>query len=264
MVRQSALFAAALLLSACGSGEPDTAAAPQPPAVTAAAPATPPAAGSAKAEAQVSATVLNFLEVDPVTGPAPVRMLITPDYLRVDGGDSDSGFVLFERKTRRIYSVVHELQRIVLVAPEQTAPETPPDARLEARPVPDSGMPAIGDTQPVHHQFFSNQQHCYDMVNVPGMLDGARAVMQDYERTLAAQQASSLNTLPEDVLTPCYLANTMYDNAHRLQLGFPVEEWGPDGYRRSLVGFEENVKVNASTFEIPFEYQLVNAGVVNM
>jgi hypothetical protein len=24
-----------------------------------------------------------------------VRMLITPDFLRVDGGDSDSGFVLF-------------------------------------------------------------------------------------------------------------------------------------------------------------------------
>jgi hypothetical protein len=160
--------------------------------------------------------------------------------------------------------VVHQLQRIVLVAPEQAAPEAPPGVLLESRPVPDSGAPSVGGAQPLHHQFFSNQQHCYDMVNVPGLLDGARAVMEDYERTLAAQQAGSLNTLPEDIRTPCYLANALYDNARRLKLGFPVEEWGPDGYRRSLVGFEENVPVNASSFEIPFDYQLVNAGVVNM
>lgn len=47
----------------------------------------------------VEATVLRFTDIEPQGEPTPVRMIITPEHIRIDDGSDGKTFVLFRAAT---------------------------------------------------------------------------------------------------------------------------------------------------------------------
>ena len=212
------------------------------------------------AAGQVMVTILDFIEVEQGTDPYSTRMLISDRYLRVDEGDGTEGYVLFDRKKQRIFSVVNDNESIVVVDPANPLQPVPDDLKIRTDKIVLDDMPTISGVQPSYYQFYANDILCYHLVAADGLLPKVTSILKEYQSVLAAQQQESLGFTPTELLTPCYLANYIYAPTLYIMKGFPIEQWDIAGYRRSLQEIRENVAVNETLFSLPDEYQYFSIG----
>lgn len=64
-----------------------------------------------------TATAVYFNEVERGAEPYTTRMLITPQFLRIDYGIDNDDFILLDRKHPAIYSVNHDDRTILVIEP---------------------------------------------------------------------------------------------------------------------------------------------------
>jgi hypothetical protein len=210
--------------------------------------------------AELDATVLWFEEQEAGTDVYPVRMLVTGAFLRIDDGTDGSDFVLMDRGTRIIYSVSHEEQTTMEIVYQAATAKLPDSLKLTEDVQTDEQAPAIAGKTPRHVRLLANGTSCYEAVIVPDLLKEETAVLVQYERTLGDRQLNTLQQVPADIQTPCYLARYAYAPARHYLLGFPIQEWDGAGYRRALVNYSEAGRVAASLFEVPAAYQRYRIG----
>lgn len=208
----------------------------------------------------VSATMLAFQESEEGIEPYMTRMLVTEEYVRIDEADSADGYVLYDRKHRRIYSVLHESEQILVVDPSQPLTATPDSLKLTDKVIEDNNVPAVGGIKPKHYQFYANETLCYDVIAIDGFLPKVTAVLEDYQKVLAAQQQKTIALTPPELQTPCFLANYVYAASSYMSKGFPFEQWNVEGYRRTLVDFEEGKMVDKKLFSLPEGYGFFSLG----
>jgi hypothetical protein len=67
--------------------------------------------------AQTQAALLLYRVVSPGEAAYFNRLLSTPAFLRLDKGAQDSGYILYDRRQRVIYSVDHEARSILVIEP---------------------------------------------------------------------------------------------------------------------------------------------------
>jgi hypothetical protein len=204
-------------------------------------------------------TLLEFQEAESGIDPYQTRMLVSDDFIRVDdGGD---GFVLFDRESKQIFSVLASSQRILVVDPQTPLGEAPDELTIESKLIQDDQMPMVYDKKPQYHQFSANGTHCYNVIAVNGLLPKVVEALTDYQRVLSAQQQENLNNTPPELQTPCFLANYVYGTIDYLEQGFPIEEWDDaTGYRRSLIHFDDTYQVDDDIFELPEGMNLLTIG----
>lgn len=208
----------------------------------------------------VPATVLRFTVQEPGSDPYPARYTITDRYLRIDDDDPASGFILFDRGRRTVYSVSHEERTILELPPVPHGTAPPPGYRQATVRQQDARAPRIGGRRPVHLQFRANGNICYDVIEVPGLLEPATAALKEYAELAGKRQQATLDTLPVDIRTPCYLLRYAYGTGLPYRQGLPIREWAPDGYRRALLDYHENVPVAAALFDLPKGYDRQRLG----
>ena len=216
------------------------------------------------ANEEVLATILEFDEVEAGVDPYKTRMTITGRFIRIDDSEETDGFVLFDREKKRIFSVVHSSESILVVDPVKPLQEVPDDLKIRAELLEDDAMPKIAGVQPSYFQFYANEQLCYHLVAVPGFLPDITSALQSYRMVLAAQQQETLLITPPELQTPCFLANYIYASHLYMSKGFPIEQWDVTGYRRSFSGVEENAAVAKSLFTLPEQYQFMSIGGGNL
>lgn len=212
----------------------------------------------------VMATILEFEEVDADVEPYITRMTVSDRYIRIDDSAEVDGFVLYDRIKKRIFSVVHGNQSILVVDPVKPLEATPEGLEIKSVLVKDDQAPSLGGIKPDYYQIFANEQLCYHLVAVDGFLPDVSAALQSYQMVLAAQQQASLINTPEELQTPCFLTNYIYAQAEYGSKGFPVQQWDASGYRRSLAGIEENVSVDGAIFDLPVDYGYFSIGAGNL
>lgn len=210
----------------------------------------------------VQALVLEFQEVEQGSEPYPTRMLITDEYIRIDEAGEEEGYVLFDRKNGRIFSVLHESEQIMVVDPLKPLSDPPDNLQLHEQVIIDEKAPSVGSSQPIHYQFYANDTLCYHVIALDNFLPEATRALQDFQNILAAQQQETLDSTPKELQTPCYLANYIYAAGHYMSKGFPFEQWDIQGYRRSLINFEKGRQVDKSLFKLPQGYEFFSVGGV--
>jgi hypothetical protein len=208
----------------------------------------------------VPATVLRFDVQEPGSDPYPARYTITDRFLRIDDADPGSGFILFDRGRHTVYSVSHDERTILELAPVAHGKAAPRSYRQTTVRREDAQAPLVGGRKPLHLQFRANGDTCYDVISVPGLLAPATAALQEYAVLSGHRQQVRLDTLPADIRTPCYLLRYAYGSGLPYQQGLPIREWAPDGYRRTLLDYRENVPVAASLFKLPADYDVLRLG----
>jgi hypothetical protein len=201
------------------------------------------------------ATVLWFDEREPGVEPYRTRMIVVRDFVRMDDGADTDDFVLFDRRTGTIHSVSHEDRTVLEVPAREVQREPPYELELTEFRQPQEDAPKIAGRTPEHLVFNVNGQTCYEVVAVPDLLEDAVVALRQYHRSLAGEQAQTLDWTPPEMQTPCMLANVVFHPARHLAYGFPIQEWDYRGYVRALSDYREGVTVEADLFRLPEDYR---------
>lgn len=203
------------------------------------------------AAAELTGSVLWFMEQEAGGEPYRVRYLITEGYLRSDEGSDDGDFLLFDREQQQVYNVIPDNQSIVQIDGKGARPAVPETLSLQVTAAADEKAPKLDGKTPVLVELRADKQLCYSAVVVPAFYEPARLAFVELAQALALQQTRTIDSTPSEFQTPCFLANFLYASDFHLQRGLPLLEWSPAGERRELVHYEAGVSLSDSLFRLP-------------
>lgn len=199
---------------------------------------------------------LSFTETEQDGQPYPVRMLVTDRYLRIEDGDGQSGFILFDRAARTIYSVSHPGHTTLVIKPLPV--KLPAPARFEqAEQVDSATFPAVDGHKVIHYSLQTNGERCFEVYAADGLLPQAVQALREYHETLAGEQARMQANVPAAFQSACDLADFVFLPARYLGHGFPVRQVNHAGVTRQLVDFKTGVPVEPRLFELPKDYKQI-------
>ncbi|MBI3432381.1 MAG: hypothetical protein HY018_09255 [Hydrogenophilales bacterium] len=194
-------------------------------------------------------TVLRYVDQDPGGPPYTTRILVTPDFMRMDSGEDAGDFSLLDRKRRVVINVMHD-SRLAMVFAPGTLPPQPAGwkPRLVADKAERGGKRFTLTVKGVT---------CSAGIAARHALDVARA-MAEQKSILAATQYRVWKASPPDLQYDCDLANQVWNSGDTLKLGLPLEEREFTGRTRTFES-ETRQPVNPELFRVPEGMAQVNA-----
>jgi len=198
---------------------------------------------------------LSFTESSP-DGEYPVRMLVSEKFLRIEDGDTQDGFIVFDRAARTIYSVSHagkstlvlHARPVTLSAPKQF------EHKVERE---NETLPPVDGKTVTHYRLLTNRERCFDVYAADGLLPEAVAALREYHETLAGEQAAMQSNMPIGMQSSCDLADQVFLPARYLAHGFPVRQVNRAGVTRQLVSYKRDVPVEKGIFDLPKDYKQI-------
>lgn len=208
-----------------------------------------------------AAQMLLFSVTEPEGEPYPSRVIVNDRFVRVDDGVDSGDFILMERDSGTVYSVVHSDRTLFTIPARPVSGEPPTALNTKTVTVPmGADAPKVAGRQPQHRRLDVNGSACHNVVSVDLMPDAVAALRQ-FRRTLAGQRALSLPALPADLQQPCDLTVNVYRPEWPLQFGLPIQEWSAIEKRaRALVDYSSDFAADASLFNLPEGYETFSAG----
>ncbi len=213
----------------------------------------------AGAHAQTTATVVWFQEQEPGIAPYPVRYLVTPRFMRSDDGVDSGDFLLFDRQTRKIYSVARDNRTVLEIDGGGALPQKPRTLSFTVDKRSAQGAPSIGGQEPLQVELSAGGEVCRTALVAPGFLEPVRLALQEFSRALAVQQGRTLARTPVEMQTPCFLSRYLYATDFPLRQGMLLADWNQAGERRELTGFKRDLVVDDALFEVPQSYAVMPA-----
>jgi len=201
--------------------------------------------------AELTGTVIWYLEQEAGSEPYRVRYLITSEFMRSDDGNDGDDFVLLDRGQRRIHNVVPETASVLTIDGAGAPPQAPDTLTIDVQETHDSKAPQLEGKQPLTLVLRADGEVCQSAVVVPGLLDNERAAFREFAQALAVQQLRTLGNMPAQYQTPCYLARGVYASDFHLVSGLPVLEWSGTGNRRELLEYKRDVPLAEALFVVP-------------
>lgn len=199
----------------------------------------------------IKATVLKYHKYPHGRRSYLSRLIVTKIFLRIDDGNNNGNYILFDRHNRTIYSVDRG-DHTVLVIPPQTIHVKPPMVlKLSERKKKADDAPTIDGHHAVHYIFYANGKRCSDEMVVPRIFDRVTKALMQFKVTLAGQQAADMNKTPVSMQSACSLADLIFAPTRMLLHGLPIIKWSPNGDSKTLVDYRRQVSVSPKLFSLP-------------
>lgn len=203
---------------------------------------------------QVSSVKLVYQELEQGVDPYKVTYTVAGDYLRIDDESDDSGFIVFDIKANKIFSVSH-LDKSILVIPEYSSADFKPDFKIDIEYKAINAAPKIAGKAVYNYRVtVMTSEICMDIQLVPGLLPEVADTLKSFQKLISGQHITNLDKTPEEYRTPCYLVDLIYNKGDYYSKGLPVIEKHSNGKIRQLLNFEDT-EVDASIFTVPAEYR---------
>jgi hypothetical protein len=198
---------------------------------------------------------LSFTESSP-DGEYPVRMLVSEKFLRIEDGDTQDGFIVFDRTARTLYSVSHAAKSTLVLRARPVTLSAPKqfEHRVEREK---ETLPPVDGRTVTHYRLLTNRERCFDVYAAEGLLPEAVAALREYHETLAGEQAVMQTNLPSGMQSACDLADQVFAPARYLAHGFPVRQVNRAGVTRQLVSYKRDVPVENGIFDLPKDYKQI-------
>ncbi|MDP2266293.1 MAG: hypothetical protein Q8J70_07060 [Thiobacillus sp.] len=193
---------------------------------------------------------LRYQDQDPGTPASLTRILVTPDFMRMDGGEDAGDFVLLDRRQRTVFNVMHD-NRMAMVFKPGTLPAKPAGwkSRLDVRK---AGRGTQGFTLTVGGVV------CSEGVAARRAAPDAARAMAEFKAVLASMQYRVWQETPPGMQHNCDLANQVWETGTTLKLGLPLEEREFTGRTRTFES-ETRLPLKPRLFRVPDGMPLVNA-----
>ena len=192
---------------------------------------------------------LRYVDQDPGAPPYLTRILVTPDFMRMDGGEDGGDFVLLDRRQQKVINVMRD-NKLAMVFTSGTLPPRP----AGWKPRLDSHRAAAGT---VRYSLSVSKVVCSEGVAAKRAPDAARA-MAELKAILAATQYRVWKDSPHDMQHDCDLANQVWESGTTLKLGLPLEEREFTGRTRQLES-ESKLPLQPDLFRVPEGMTAINA-----
>lgn len=161
-------------------------------------------------------TVVRYVDQDAGDAPYATRLLVTADYLRMDGGDDEGDFVLLDRRRREVLNVMRDAG-LVMVFASGALPAKP--ARWQAKL--DTSMGAPGTER---YRLSVDGVACSEGIVAPRAAPDVAKAMGELKRVLATTQHRVWRDSPPDMQHDCDLANQVWESGAVTGIGLPLEE----------------------------------------
>lgn len=186
--------------------------------------------------------VVRYVDQDPGDPPYLTRILVTPDFLRMDGGEDDGDFVLLDRRQRQVVNVMRD-SRLAMVFRPGALPPRPAGwkPRLDAQ----TGAPGTR-----RFALTLNDVVCSEGVAAAAAAPDAARAMAEFKAVLAATQYRVWKDGPRDLQHDCDLANLVWETGTTLELGLPLEEREFTGRTRRFES-QSSEPLQPGLFQVP-------------
>lgn len=208
---------------------------------------------SAVSAASQQAALLVYRVWEPGLDPYVSRVLVTPEFVRMDEGEGAVDFTLYDREQDVMYNVSGGDRSILVMNPPIADFQLPEDLQLDERVTSDEQAPKIAGLATQHVSLLANGEVCREMVTVPGLLPEALEGLRDFQALLGRIQYATRHTIPADMQTSCDLAENIYAPLRGLSHGMPIQDRSAVS-SRSLVDFVPAYQVEAGAFMLPEDY----------
>jgi hypothetical protein len=194
--------------------------------------------------------VVRYVDQDPGDPPYPTRLLVTADFLRMDGGEDGGDFVLLDRRQGRVVNVMREAGVAMVFSPgELPAKPAGWSPRLES----EAGAPGTR-----RFRLLLDGVVCSEGVAAGKAVPDAARAMAELKSVLAATQYRVWKDAPAGMQHACDLANQVWDAGATLGLGLPLEEREFTGRTRQLES-ESREPLRPELFRVPAGLAAIDA-----
>ena len=211
---------------------------------------------AAYADEKVSAYELLYDEQEIGTDVYAVRFTVTDRYIRIDDLSDDSGYILYDDKENKIYSVSH-FDESVFVIPAYKYKKPDMQDKVEEVYQPLTNAPKISGKTVYNYRVNSvsdSKDVCVDIQLVPDLLPEVTKILQKYQKVVTGQQAKSLKSTPEEYQTTCFIYNQVFNDGEYYAKGMPIQEWHSNGKKRILISYKKK-DVNSEIFDHSEDYR---------
>jgi len=193
---------------------------------------------------------LRYVDQDPGDPPYLTRILVTPDFMRMDEGKDDGDFVLLDRRQQKVINVMHGNQLAMvfsagILPPKPTGWKT----RLVVKP-------AASGTQ--RFSLTVKDVVCSEGVAARAAAPDAARAMAELKSVLGAMQYRVWKDSPANIQHDCDLANQVWESGTTLKLGLPLEEREFTGRTRQFES-ESKQPLQPELFRVPAGMPQVDA-----
>ncbi|BBP01782.1 hypothetical protein [Sulfuriferula nivalis] len=194
-------------------------------------------------------TELDYQDSDAGTPAYRTRILVTPDFLRMDTGIDADNFALLYRATGKLYNVSRDDHQVYLYdtqAPKITLPK------------PWKITQHVTQINTSTHRFdwAVNGNHCGEITATSKLQADTAVALQQYWRALALSQWKTWQRTPDDVRNQCDLARYVVAIPFVFQYGLPLSDEASDGRSRHYQS-DSVVPLRAELFVLPADYKVI-------
>lgn len=204
-----------------------------------------------------SAALLVYKVWEQGSDPYISRILVTADHVRLDEGESQGGFTLFDRKAGIIYNVSSADRNVLVMTPGDADPKKEQALILSETDRPDEKIPKVAGKVPHRVELLANGERCTTLTVVPGLMEPALEGLRDLRRVLARIEAVSMAAAPQKMQAACELAMLVQAPTRTLDHGLPLSEES-EGRAQLLLDYEAQFEVDPSLFEVPKDYRRID------
>jgi hypothetical protein len=189
-------------------------------------------------------TEIRYEDREPEQAPYISRILVLGNRMRMDYGQDDQGFILFDRGAKTVWHVAPGEHRLTGIAAGKVKDVWPRDWRLDQETMPSE--------QGSLTQVRLNGVLCAEFKSAP-LLQYAARLLADFRRHLAANQSNAWQATPDDLRQPCELALDVHSAGIEYSLGLPLAVRYWDGRSRVYQGHEKREQ-RPELFDLPVGY----------
>ena len=205
----------------------------------------------------LAAVKLSYQEMEQGTDVYKVIFTVSERYLRIDDESDESGYIIYDNRENRVYSISHQ-DKAILVIPQYPISDLKADFDINIDYEALEKAPKIAGKAVYNYRVSAvtsvTTETCMDIQLVPGLLPDVAETLQAFQKVVSGQQLMNLEATPEEFRTPCYLVDQVYNKGDYYSKGLPIQEWHSNERMRQLMNFE-NIEVDDSLFEIPAGYR---------
>jgi hypothetical protein len=193
---------------------------------------------------------LRYVDRDAGDPPYLTRIFVTPEFLRMDGGEDAADFVLLDRRQRKVINVMRDSQLAMVFTPG-TLPPKPADwkARL---------ITGKGERGTRRFSLVVKGAVCSEGIAARRAAPDAARALAELKSILAATQYRVWKDSPRDLQHDCDLANQVWETGTTLKLGLPLEEREFTGRTRQFES-ESTQPVQPELFRVPAGMATIDA-----
>ncbi|MCW8934011.1 MAG: hypothetical protein OQK98_04750 [Gammaproteobacteria bacterium] len=181
-----------------------------------------------------------------------MRYIVNKNYLRIDNGQDNADFILFDVEQKMIHSINHEDKTILKI--ENKKWQTPKfDFNVNAQFKTMQDAPKISDKQVFSYFLKADDIICTQVSLIKDMFADDMQVFYQYQQVLSGQQVATLNNTPEELHTPCFLIDQIYHSGDYYKKGLPVHISYSRGYEKFLKDYKES-EIDVKLFIKPEGY----------